>query len=65
MDIPSYRTFTNNRIKYVIERSFVPDISNYKVFVVNEMMEDVILIEGMVEDSSTKKLYTAPCYIPR
>jgi sodium/hydrogen exchanger 10/11 len=65
MDVPSYRSYTEDKIKFVLERSFVPDLSNYKVFVVNEMMEDIILLEGVIVDFNTRDVYTGPCYIPR
>lgn len=65
MNVPSYRSLTKEEIKYFVERSFVPDLSNYKVFVVNSMMQDVILIEGIAVDSSTREIFTAPFYIPK
>ncbi|XP_044264140.1 sodium/hydrogen exchanger 10-like [Tribolium madens] len=65
LNVPSYRSYTLEKIKYILERSFVPDLSNYKIFVVNEMMSDIILIEGSVVDFNTRDLYIAPCYIPR
>jgi hypothetical protein len=65
MNVPSYRSQTQIKIKYIIEQSFVPDLTNYKMFVVNDMMVDILLIQGMLADHSTKNIYTAPCYIPR
>ncbi|XP_063905704.1 sodium/hydrogen exchanger 10-like isoform X3 [Zophobas morio] len=65
MNSPSYRSYTQNKIKYILERAFVPNLSNYKVFVVNEMMADIILIEGTVMDFNSRYRYTGTCYIPR
>jgi sodium/hydrogen exchanger 10/11 len=65
MNAPAYRSSTKDKIKYVLERSFMPNLSNYKIFVVNEMMEDLILVEGLVVDFNTRDIYTGPCYIPR
>ncbi|XP_044265130.1 sodium/hydrogen exchanger 10-like isoform X2 [Tribolium madens] len=65
MNVPSFRSLTQQNLKYTLERSFIPNLSNYKVFVINEMMEDIILIEGLVVDFNTRDVYAAPCYIPR
>ncbi|KAJ3648598.1 hypothetical protein Zmor_020391 [Zophobas morio] len=65
MRVPAYRTLTHDKIQYFVERAFVPNLSNYKIFVVNEMMHDIILLEGFVIDYNTRDIYKAPCYIPR
>ncbi|RZC35365.1 sodium/hydrogen exchanger 10-like, partial [Asbolus verrucosus] len=65
MNVTAYRSLTVKNIAFAIERSFVPDISNMKMFVVSEMMEDVLLIEGVVVDANTRDMYIGPCYIPR
>ncbi|KAH0819940.1 hypothetical protein GEV33_002851 [Tenebrio molitor] len=65
MNIPAYRSYTQDKIKYIVERSFVPNLSNYKIFIVNEMMQDIILLEGIIVDFNTRDVYTGPCYIPR
>lgn len=65
MAAPLYRSHTQETILYILERAFLPDLSNYKTFVVSDMIQDILLIEGIVVDFHTRDLYTAPCYIPR
>ncbi|OWR45705.1 sperm-specific sodium proton exchanger precursor, partial [Danaus plexippus plexippus] len=35
------------------------------IFVVNELMEDVILLDGVCQDMSTREVFQPPSYIPR
>ncbi|XP_008199730.2 solute carrier family 9 member C1 isoform X1 [Tribolium castaneum] len=65
INTPTYRSYTRDKIKYIIQRSFVPNLSNYKMFLVNEMIEDILLIEGVAVDFNTREVYVAPCYIQR
>lgn len=53
------------QVKYALERAFVPNLSRYKIFGVTDMIEDMILIEGVVADFNTRELFIAPCCIPR
>ncbi|KAL3276419.1 hypothetical protein HHI36_011804 [Cryptolaemus montrouzieri] len=62
---PAYSTSTQEKLRYALERSFVPNLENFKVFINNTMIEDIVLIEGVLIDTNTKENYTAPCYIPR
>lgn len=62
---PSYRSYDQDKIKFILERSFVPNLSHYKVLVVSDMMEDIVVIEGVIVDFNTKEMYIAPCYLPR
>ncbi|RZB73492.1 Na H Exchanger and/or cNMP binding domain containing protein, partial [Asbolus verrucosus] len=63
--VPAYRNFTQEQIKRTLERSFMPNLTNYKIFVVNEMMEDILLIEGVAVDYNTRDVFIGPYYIPR
>lgn len=65
MNVPAFRSYTQEKIKYVLERSFIPKLSNFKIFVINDMMKDIILVEGIVVDFNTRDVFSAPCYIPR
>lgn len=65
MDTAAYQSSTQEKIRFQLERAFVPNLSNYKMFGVTDMMEDIILIEGVVFDYNTRDCYTGPCYIPR
>lgn len=65
MNVSLYRSFTKEKLLHLLDRSFVPDLSNYKTFIVNEMVQDIILVEGILLDYNTKDVYVAPCYIPR
>ncbi|RZC39774.1 cNMP binding domain containing protein, partial [Asbolus verrucosus] len=65
MNATAYHSLTLQNLWFTVERSFVPNISSVKVFVVNEMMDDIVLIEGVMVDFNTRDIYTGPCYIPR
>lgn len=65
MEVPAYQSIRQEKIKYTLERSFVPDLSSFRVFAVNDMMEDIVLLEGIAMDYNTRDAYLAPCYIPR
>ncbi|XP_044264363.1 sodium/hydrogen exchanger 10-like [Tribolium madens] len=65
MSVPAYQGFSQDQIKYALERAFVPNLSNYKVFAVTDMVEDIILIEGTAADFNTRETFVAPCCIPR
>lgn len=65
MEVPAYELSTQTQIKYLLERSFIPKLTNYKTFVVTDMMQDVVLIEGTAKEATTNEVYSGPCYIPR
>ncbi|XP_008199714.2 solute carrier family 9 member C1-like [Tribolium castaneum] len=65
MSVPAYQGFSQDQIKYALERAFVPNLSNYKIFAVTDMIEDIILIEGCAADFNTRESFVAPCCIPR
>nr|CAD7194386.1 unnamed protein product [Timema douglasi] len=65
MDVPTYQSWTQDKIKYHLERAFVPTLTQHRRFKVNELMEDLLLIEGQVKDYSNGMVYNAPTYIPR
>nr|CAD7452751.1 unnamed protein product [Timema tahoe] len=65
MDVPTYQSWTQDKIKYHLERAFVPTLTQHRRFKVNELMEDLLLIEGQVKDYSNGMVYSAPTYIPR
>lgn len=65
MSVPAYQAFSQDQIKYALERAFMPNLSNYKIFAVTEMIQDVILIDGVAADFNTRELFVAPCCIPR
>lgn len=62
---PAYVACSQEKLRTALQRCFVPDLENITVFVNNTMIEDIVLIEGMVTDEQTKENFTAPCYIPR
>lgn len=65
MSVPAYQTISQDQIKYALERAFVPDLRKYKIFAVTEIIEDIVLIRGVVIDYNTRNMFVAPCYIPR
>lgn len=65
MDVPAYQSTMNEKVKFDLEAAFMPTLTMFKVFAVNDLIEDIILIEGVAVDFNTRDLYTAPVYIPR
>ena len=65
LSTPAYQAFSQDQIKFALERAFVPDLSAFKTFTVTDVIEDIILIEGVVFDYNTTNYYFAPNYIPR
>lgn len=65
MAVPAYQGFGQDQIKYALERSFVPNLENFKVFVVTDVIEDIILVEGVAADYNTREMFIAPHWIPR
>ncbi|KYB26255.1 hypothetical protein TcasGA2_TC033683 [Tribolium castaneum] len=62
---PAYQLLSQEQVKYALERAFVPNLSQYKIFAVTDMIEDVIIVDGFVADYNTRETYLAPCCISR
>ncbi|XP_044263873.1 sodium/hydrogen exchanger 11-like isoform X2 [Tribolium madens] len=65
LSVPAYQAFSQDQIKYALERAFVPNLSNYKIFTVTDIIQDIILIDGVTADFNTREKFVAPCCIPR
>ncbi|CAB3249595.1 unnamed protein product [Arctia plantaginis] len=63
--VPAYYAWTSERLSMRLEHSFVPCLKAFKVFVVNELMEDIVLIDGVCQDMATREVFQPPAYIPR
>ncbi|CAK1591052.1 unnamed protein product [Parnassius mnemosyne] len=63
--VPAYHGWSVERLSMRLEHAFVPCLKAFKVFVVNELMEDIVLIDGICQDMSTREVFQPPCYIPR
>ncbi|XP_060807183.1 sodium/hydrogen exchanger 10-like [Amyelois transitella] len=63
--VPAYHGWSSERLSMRLEHSFVPCLKAFKVFVVNELMEDIILLDGICQDMATREIFQPPCYIPR
>ncbi|XP_049817575.1 uncharacterized protein LOC109604671 isoform X2 [Aethina tumida] len=48
-----------------LERSFIPNLKDYKIFAVDVAIVEVILIQGIAMDVNNNHIYYAPAYIPR
>ncbi|XP_028170912.1 sodium/hydrogen exchanger 10-like [Ostrinia furnacalis] len=63
--VPAYHGWSVEKLSMRLEHAFVPCLKAFKVFVVNELMEDIILIDGVCQDMATREVFQPPCYIPR
>ncbi|KAG6449326.1 hypothetical protein O3G_MSEX005984 [Manduca sexta] len=63
--VPAYHSWPAEKLSMRLEHSFVPCLKAFKVFVVNELMEDIILLDGICQDMATREVFQPPCYIPR
>ncbi|XP_073962539.1 sperm-specific sodium:proton exchanger-like isoform X2 [Choristoneura fumiferana] len=63
--VPAYHGWSAEKISMRLEHSFVPCLKAFKVFVVNELMEDIVLLDGICQDMATREVFQPPCYIPR
>ncbi|CAH2237697.1 jg11373 [Pararge aegeria aegeria] len=63
--IPAYHGWSIEKISMRLEHSFVPCLKAFKMFVVNELMEDIVLLDGVCQDMATREVFQPPCYIPR
>nr|XP_032523998.1 sodium/hydrogen exchanger 10-like isoform X1 [Danaus plexippus plexippus] len=63
--VPAYHGWSVEKISMRLEHAFVPCLKAFKIFVVNELMEDVILLDGVCQDMSTREVFQPPSYIPR
>ena len=62
--VSAYQSWSQEKIQYHLERSFVPNLSSVKEIEIDEYMEAVLLIEGKAFDVN-KHPYSGPVYIPR
>ncbi|KAB0793968.1 hypothetical protein PPYR_13588 [Photinus pyralis] len=65
METPAYQSISYEQIQIQLQRGFVPNLSKYTHLDINDMMEDLILIEGMVLYPNSGTYSVAPCSIPR
>ncbi|KAM3961437.1 sperm-specific sodium:proton exchanger, partial [Aphomia sociella] len=63
--VPAYHGWSAERLSMRLEHAFVPCLKAFKVFVVNELMEDIVLLDGICQDMATREVFQPPCYIPR
>ncbi|VVC86450.1 unnamed protein product [Leptidea sinapis] len=63
--VPAYHAWSAEKISMRLEHAFVPCLKAFKVFVVNELMEDIVLLDGVCQDMATREVFQPPCYIPR
>ncbi|GFQ79217.1 uncharacterized protein TNCT_679151 [Trichonephila clavata] len=59
-----YEYWTEERIKIHLEEGIFPDLEGMVDFEIHEAIEDMVLIQGRIEDSDTGVLYEGPAYIP-
>ncbi|CAH2057112.1 unnamed protein product, partial [Iphiclides podalirius] len=64
-NVPAYHGWSVEKLSMRLEHAFVPCLKAFKVFVVNELMEDIVLIDGICQDLATREVFQPPCYIPR
>ncbi|XP_045762547.1 sodium/hydrogen exchanger 10-like isoform X1 [Maniola jurtina] len=63
--VPAYHGWSNEKVSMRLEHGFVPCLKAFKIFVVNELMEDIVLLDGVCQDMATREVFLPPCYIPR
>ncbi|XP_075985479.1 sperm-specific sodium:proton exchanger-like isoform X1 [Anticarsia gemmatalis] len=63
--VPAYHGWPYEKLSMRLEHAFVPCLKAFKVFVVNELMEDIVLLDGVCQDMATREVFQPPCYIPR
>nr|XP_049701625.1 sodium/hydrogen exchanger 10 [Helicoverpa armigera] len=63
--VPAYHGWPVERLSMRLEHAFVPCLKAFKVFVVNELMEDIVLLDGICQDMATREVFQPPAYIPR
>ncbi|KAJ8710687.1 hypothetical protein PYW08_009202 [Mythimna loreyi] len=64
-NVPAYHGWPIERLSMRLEHAFVPCLKAFKVFVVNELMEDIVLLDGVCQDMATREVFQPPAYIPR
>ncbi|XP_008199758.2 solute carrier family 9 member C1 isoform X2 [Tribolium castaneum] len=62
---PAYQSLTQEQVKFALERAFVPNLNQYKIFSITDMIEDIIIVDGLVADYNTRETYIAPCCVSR
>ncbi|XP_014671188.1 PREDICTED: sodium/hydrogen exchanger 10-like [Priapulus caudatus] len=66
MSIDAYQGFTQERVKLLLQRAFLPRLDGVKTLSINEeIMEEVIVIQGAVLNANTREEFIGPCYIPK
>lgn len=65
VESPMYLSVAMKDIEYLLLKAVVPDLEGVKVFSTCDMIEDIILINGVVLEFNSKNIFYAPCYIPR
>ncbi|KAK9887712.1 hypothetical protein WA026_000033 [Henosepilachna vigintioctopunctata] len=65
VNAPPYQAVSKKDIEYCLLRAVVPDLGDIAIFQKNDMIEDIVLINGLVADYNSWMIYYAPCYIPR
>lgn len=65
MTVPAYQSWSQEKILFLLERAFVPQIGSLKSIVLDDLIEAVLLIEGEALDVNSKDIYYGPCYVPR
>ncbi|XP_072948240.1 sperm-specific sodium:proton exchanger [Epargyreus clarus] len=63
--VPAYHGWATERLSMRLEHAFVPCLKAFKIFVVNELMEDIVLLDGICQDMATREVFQPPCYVPR
>ncbi|XP_026728345.1 sodium/hydrogen exchanger 10-like [Trichoplusia ni] len=63
--VPAYHSWPVEKLSMRLEHAFVPCLKAFKVFVVNELMEDIVLLDGICQDLATREVFQPPSYIPR
>ncbi|CAK1543599.1 unnamed protein product [Leptosia nina] len=63
--VPAYHSWSSEKISMRLEHAFVPCLKAFKVFVVSELMEDIVLLDGVCQDMATREVFQPPSYIPR
>lgn len=61
----AYQSTAKQEADYALIRAVVPNTDYYNVINVPQVVEDVLLLQGVVVDYNTREIYTAPCALPK
>ncbi|XP_017771562.1 PREDICTED: sodium/hydrogen exchanger 11-like [Nicrophorus vespilloides] len=64
-ETPVYQNASQDQLNLILYRGVVPNLNCYEILVLSELVEFIIIIEGLVVDHNTREIYTAPCFLPR